>query len=154
MDLAALLVVLGMAILTVAYVGRPLIEGSHREPGARERRLSSLRAEYDQALSLLHELEMDFAMGKIEEADYLEQRATRLARGAAVLREIDELAAAAAQAGESLVPPSAPADGDLEARVAQLRERAGGFCGRCGQLLLLGDRFCSRCGHPVPGPGT
>jgi hypothetical protein len=148
MELAPLLVVLGLAAVAVAYIARPLVEGRSREPDASERRLSTLRAEQDQTLDLLHEIDMDYAMGKIEPADYQAQRAARVSQGAALLREIDELRAAApAFAAAS----SASKDGDLEARVAQLRKRAAGFCGNCRNPLVLEDRFCSRCGQPVPG---
>jgi hypothetical protein len=149
MELGPLLVVLGLAAVTVAYIARPLVEGRSREPDAGERRLSALRADQDQTLALLDEIDMDYTMGKIEPADYQAQRAARVNHGAAVLREIDELLAAA-PADASLASP-APKDDDLEARVAQLRTRAGGFCGRCGNPLVLEDLFCSRCGQPVPG---
>jgi hypothetical protein len=148
MNLAPLLVVLGLAALAVAYVARPLVEARSREPDARERRLSAVQAEQDQILALLNELDMDYAMGKIEPADYQAERAARVTQGADRLREIDALRAAAPVPG----PASAvPTDDDLEARLAELRTRAGGFCGRCGNPLTLEDRFCSRCGQPVPG---
>ena len=148
MELAPLLVVLGLAAVTVAYIARPLVEGRSREPDARERRLSTLRAEQDQLLDLLHELDMDYAMGKVEAEDYQAQRAARVHQGAALLRELDELRAAA-----PAVAPAVLTDDSLEARVAQLRTRAGGFCGRCGNPLVLEDRFCSRCGQPAAGAG-
>ena len=148
MELAALLVILALAVIAAAYIVRPLREGSAREPDERERRLSALRAEEDQTLALLDELDMDYAMGRIEPEDYQASRAARISRGAALLREIDELSAGAPPADEARASPVvAP---DLEARVAQLRARAGGFCGNCGGPLVLGDRFCSRCGHPAP----
>jgi len=149
MELAPLLVILGLAAVTVAYIARPLVEGRSREPDVRERRLSALRAEQDQLLDLLHELEMDYAMGKIEPEDFRAQRAARVHQGAALLRELDELRAAAPAAAL----PAALKDDDLERRVAQLRRTAGGFCGRCGNPLVLEDLFCSRCGQPVPGAG-
>ncbi len=149
MELAPLLVVLGLAAVTVAYIARPLVEGRSREPDAGERRLSALRAEQDQLLDLLHELEMDYAMGKIEPEDFQAQRAARVHQGAALLRELDELRSAAPAAAL----PAALKDDDLERRVAQLRRTASGFCGRCGNPLVLEDLFCSRCGQPVPGAG-
>src|SRR3970040_341943 len=146
MERAPRLVVLGLAAVTVAYLARPLVEGRSREPDARERRLSALRAEQDQLLDLLHELEMDYAMGKIEPEDFQAQRAARVHQGAALLRELDELRSVAPAA----VLPAALKDDDLERRVAQLRRTAGGVCGRCGNPLVLEDLFCSRCGQPVP----
>ncbi|HMK08244.1 MAG TPA: zinc ribbon domain-containing protein [Anaerolineales bacterium] len=145
MELASLLVVLALAVIAAVFIARPLVEGRAREPSAAERRLSALRAEQDQILALLHELDMDYAMGKIEPGDYEAQRSARMSQGAALLREIDSLEKEAAAAG----PP--PTAADLEASVAELRTRAAGFCGRCGNPLVIEDRFCSRCGQPVPG---
>jgi hypothetical protein len=125
------------------------VEGRSREPDADERRLSALRAEQDQLLDLLHELDMDYAMGKVEPEDYQAQRSARVSQGAALLREIDELRTVTPDAAATALPP----DADMEARVAQLRTRAGGFCVRCGNPLVLEDRFCSRCGQPVAGAG-
>ena len=149
MELAALLVVLALALVAAAFIGRPLREGSAREPDERERRLSALRAEQDQTLALLDELDMDYTMGRIEPEDYQASRSARISRGAALLREIDELSAEAPLADATRASPAMASD--LEARVAQLRARAGGFCSNCGSPLVLGDRFCSRCGHPAPG---
>jgi hypothetical protein len=149
MELAPLLIVLALVAVAVAYIARPLVEGRSREPDARERRLSALRAEQDQVLSLLHELDMDFTMGKIEAEDYQEARAVRVSQGASVLREIDELRAAEPAGAAAM--SSAPNVLDLEARSAQLRRQAAGFCSRCGNPLVLEDRFCSRCGQPVVG---
>jgi hypothetical protein len=148
MELAPLLVVLGLVVVTAAYIARPLVEGSGHEPDARERRLSALRAEQDQILALIHELDMDYAMAKIDPADYQAQRSARVSHGAALLREIDELQATGPAAG---VAASSPVDADLEERIARLRKQAGGFCGHCGNPLVVEDRFCSRCGQPVPG---
>jgi len=145
MDLAPLLVVLALAVIAAVFIARPLVEGRGREPSAAERRLSALRAEQDQVLALLHELDMDYTMGKIEPEDYQTQRAARLSQGADLLREIDSLE------GELPAAPARPPDEDLENRVAQLRSRAAGFCRRCGNPLVLEDRFCTRCGQPVPG---
>ena len=148
MELAALLVILALAVVAAAFVIRPLREASAREPDERERRLSALRAEEDQTLALLDELDMDYAMGRIEPEDYRASRAARVSHGAALLRQIDELSAEAPPADPRALPAAAS---DIEARVAQLRARAGGFCGNCGGPLVLGDRFCSRCCQPVRG---
>lgn len=145
MEWAALLLVAGMAVLAVAFIARPLIEGRAREPGEADRRLSALYAERDQTLSLLQELDMDYAMGKITPEDYQAQRGEHVRRGADLLREIDVLEPTAAVSG---VPATSS---DLEGRIAQLRERAAGFCARCGNPIVLDDRFCSTCGHPTGG---
>ncbi len=147
MEIGALLVVAGLALAAAAFIARPLIDRQAREPAEAERRLSALRAEQDQVLALLQELDMDFAMGKIEPAAYQADRAERLRRGAELLREIDGLAGAA----PTRRPVGPPVGDDLERRVAQLRSQAAGFCGQCGSPLAVGDKFCPRCGHPSLG---
>lgn len=146
MDWMALLLVAGMAVLAAAYIARPLIVGQAHEPGARERRLSTLYAERDQILSLIRELDVDYTLGKIVPEDYQAQRAAYVRRGADLLRAIDEL--------EPMAAPGSAAAGDttdVEARIARLRARAAGFCVKCGNPLVVGDRFCSSCGQPVSG---
>src|SRR3990172_5279669 len=135
MELAPLLVVLGLAAVTVAYIARPLVEGRSREPDVRERRLSALRAEQDQLLDLLHELEMDYAMGKIEPDDFQAQRAARVHQGAALLRELDEL-----RSPPHPRPPDPARDNprprrggvDLPREVRRLSRRMGGRPGTPG----------------------
>lgn len=147
MEVGALLVVAGLALAAAAFIARPLVDRRASEPAEAERRLSALRAEQDQVLALLQELDMDYAMGKIEPAAYQADRAERLQRGAELLREIDELAVAV----PIHRPVGTPVDDDLERRVARLRSQAAGFCGQCGSPLARGDKFCPRCGHPSPG---
>jgi hypothetical protein len=144
MDWTALVLVAGMAVVAIAYIVRPLIVGQAYEPGARERRLSTLYAERDQTLSLIRELDVDYTLGKILPEDYQAQRAEYVRRGADLLRSIDELAPTAVAGGAET-----PGTTDIEARIAQLRARAAGFCSQCGNPLVLGDRFCSSCGKPV-----
>jgi hypothetical protein len=168
MDPATALVLLAMLILTGAFIARPLAAGGGKAVDEGERRLSTLYAQQDQILAFLQELDMDFAMGKILPEDHEAQRAEWLARGADVLKEIDELGNSRAGPGDL--------DVQLEAKVARLRQTIGqdsesalekslevevarrkealrsaaGYCGHCGQPLVAGDRFCSRCGTPVP----
>jgi len=144
-DLGSLLIVAAIAVLAIAFVVRPLANGAEPALSEEERRHSALQAARDQVLSALVEMDADYAMGKIEAEDYRRDRAELLARGAQVLREID-------QAG-----PAASSDGgewgvEVEARVARLRADSvsgDAFCAQCGSRLQPGDRFCSRCGTPV-----
>ncbi|HET7011422.1 MAG TPA: zinc ribbon domain-containing protein [Anaerolineales bacterium] len=153
MDVATVLVIAAMVILAAAFVTRPLARDEGRAVNEDERDLSALYAEQDQVLSLLYDLDTDYAMGKILPEDYERQRAEQVTRGAEVLKEIDRLA--------TRRPPGSPPEDMLETRleteVARIRERlvtSAGYCGNCGNALTAGDRFCARCGSPVPAAGA
>lgn len=145
MDLGSLLIMVGLILLVVAFLARPLAEKRTSAVTAGEHRLSALQAERDKILTMIREIEMDHAMGKIGADDFRAQRAALVARGASVLRELDMQGAAAAP--DDL-------DAAIEAAVAARRGRTPpgpkGFCTRCGQPLQRGDRFCPRCGAPAP----
>ena len=143
MEIGGLLISLAILVLVVAFVARPLIERQAQPVSEADRELSALQAERDRILLLLQDLEMDQAMGKVAAEDYAAQRAPLVARGAEVLRQIDER--------QPAVPGRRGVDDDLEREIARRRmSAAGGFCGQCGTALHAGDRFCIRCGAPVP----
>ena len=150
MDLGSILILIGLTLLVVAFIARPLAERRSRLVTPEEHRLSGLQAERDKILAMIREVEMDHAMGKIPDGDFETQRAALVARGSSVLREID------AQAGASASPAAADdLDAAIEAAVTARRAPAGGgkaagFCTTCGQAQQAGDRFCSRCGAPAP----
>jgi hypothetical protein len=145
MDLGSLLIVIGLILAVIAFLARPLVENRALVVNAGDHRLSALQAERDSILTMIREIEMDHAMGKIGTDDFQEQRAALVARGAAVLRELDALGGASA--ADSV-------DTAIEAAVAARRGRTAlktaGFCAHCGRPLRRGDRFCASCGTPVP----
>lgn len=152
MDVGSILILIGLTLLVVAFIARPLAERRSRLVTAEEHVLSGLQAERDKILAMIRETEMDHAMGKIPDSDFEIQRAALVAQGAALLRAID------AQGGAAALPAPAAADdldAAIEAAVASRRAPAAaggaaGFCTTCGQALQGGDRFCARCGAPVP----
>ena len=145
MDLGSILIIVGLIVAVVAFLARPLAENRVSAVTAGDHRLSALQAERDKILTMIREIEMDHAMGKIREHDFQEQRAALVARGATALRELDALGGA--HAAEDV-------DAAIEAAVAERRGRtapkAAGFCAHCGRALQRGDRFCASCGTPVP----
>jgi len=145
MDLGSLLIMVGLVVAVVAFLARPLVENRSLAVTAGDRRLSALQAERDAILTMIREIEMDHAMGKICEDDFQEQRGALVARGSSVLRELDALGGTFR--GEDL-------DAAIEVAVAERRGRtppaAAGFCEHCGRALQRGDRFCARCGAPAP----
>jgi len=149
MDLGSFLIMTGLGLLVVAFLARPLMERRAAGVTADEHLISALQAERDKILTMLREIEMDQAMGKIGAEDFQVQRTAHVNSGSAVLRELD---------GLGVVPADGPAepedlDAAIEAAVAARRRAAptgdAGFCTRCGQPLQPNDRFCARCGAPV-----
>jgi hypothetical protein len=157
MDIGSLLIIFALLIIIVAFIARPLIE---KHPGMVtevKRYDSELRAERDQILMNLQELDMDHAMGKISGDEYENQRTVWVARGAAILRELDRLD------GVKPIEPSPSSEEtdrslqDLETQIEmEIRRRRGlgkegavKYCPQCGNKLHAGDRFCTRCGSEV-----
>jgi len=167
MDLGAILLLLGVLILVAMYVARPFMV-RERRLAAEEHELSVLMAERDRILNALQELDFDHTLGKIPDEDYPSQRATLLQKGTDVLRQLDEMqpslaagttedrleaaiVARRADAGET--QSSGMSDEDLEELIAKRRtarkDKAGGFCPKCGKPILVTDSFCPNCGRPL-----
>ncbi len=147
MDIGSVLVLLAVAVLAAAFVARPLVEKQSPADGPQDRRLSGIQAELDRVMATIQELDMDSAMDKIAPSEHLSQRANLVARGAALMRQRDEM-----QGGPSIPPEAGSLDSLIEAEVARirgLRESPAGFCGNCGEPAVSGDRFCVRCGAPL-----
>lgn len=152
MEIGAILFSLAMILLVAAYVLQPLAgveRGGYRDTS---RKLSALQAERDRVLDSIQEIDMDNAMGKVQEQDYLRQRQALASEGAEILRSIDELQRNGAPDESAM---------ELEAAVAQLRGKSStsssraveddsdpieGGCPACGQKIFHGDRFCTNCG--------
>ncbi len=168
------LVALGLPV--GLWLLRPLGKTEGDAVSDREQRLSALLAEKDAIMTALAELEMDYRSGRVPEADYREQRAALMERGAAVLKELEALQAeeteaasapaahlSAASPAEAPAPTATveprPTDGrdledDIEALLRTRRQvqqaRYVGFCPSCGAALRVGHRFCPLCGAEVP----
>ncbi len=146
MDPGSIMIGLALALVAGAYVARPLfMDGAVADASALERRLSELYAARDRVLTTLEELDLDFAMGKLLEADYRQQRQALVLEGAEVLRSIDEL-----QTEEGAEAGSPDLEAEIEAAVARLRSQRAegeeGFCPACGARIYAGDQFCVQCG--------
>ncbi len=176
MDIGAIFFVLAVLTLVGLFVGQPFMQPRSRGAWQEDHAYSALMAEYEQTVNALQELDFDNLLGKVPLDDYPRQRAALLTRGAGLLRRLDEFAAenqagkdaqarleaavAARRADASATEPtSGLSDEDLEARIAARRkarsttqwhkEKAGGFCPKCGKPILASDRFCPACGKAV-----
>ena len=178
MDMGSLFLILALLVLVVLFIARPFFETKSQNIGAQpataeELERSSLMAEHDRLLNALQELDFDYTLGKIPEADYPAQRAQLLTHGADVLRRLDAfqenpvdedaearieavIAARRADArrpvavGAGGLPGAAAPDDELEqvisGRRRQRQEKAAGFCPKCGGPVQKSDRFCPKCG--------
>ncbi len=114
MDIGAILIGLAVLILVVFLVSQPLMDRRQR----REKTVSEadrLGDERDRILTTLRDLDFDHASGKVLEEDYAPRRASLVAEGAAVLKQLDELKPAS----------PAPLEDEVEQAIAARRHAAG-----------------------------
>lgn len=169
MDIGALLVTLALLTLIGLFIAQPYTQRQSRRGREQDHELSALLAEYDRTVSALQEMDFDNTLGKIPAEDFPQQRAELLARGADLLRRLDELqpqqegrdtrsrveAAVATRRADASAKRSAAEidDDELEALISSRRKarkgKSTGFCPRCGKPILSSDRFCPACGKAV-----
>jgi len=175
MEIAAILLTLGVTILVGLYLYIPFIERQARRVTAEDHELSSLLAERDRVVNSLQELDFDFNLGKIPEGEYPTQRATLLQKGADILRQIDSFSALtptpsprgrgemdaesrlenaiATRRGDASSNPSELTDDDIESMIVSRRKsrngKSAGFCPKCGKPVLSSDKFCPSCGKSL-----
>lgn len=169
MEIAAILLTLGVIILVGLYLYAPFLERQARNVTREEHELSALMAERDRVINSLQELDFDFKLGKIPEGEYPVQRTALLQKGANILQEIDsfsprsgsaqdtearlENAVAARRADTSVKQKDGLSDDDIESMISARRkthkDKSAGFCPKCGKPVMESDRFCPSCGKSL-----
>ncbi len=174
MDLGSLFLLLALLILVAVFIARPLLDRKAQAVSEEEQILSTWLARRDRVIDALQELDFDFKLGKIPEADYPAQRAMLLQQGAEILKKLDtlhpqhgpttdalEVVIAARRAQSQALPENGtlpattarPPDDDLENLIATRRgkqkTKSAGFCSQCGHPNQANDKFCSKCGAKV-----
>jgi hypothetical protein len=153
MDIGSILIILALLIVVVGFIARPILEKRGVSVTDSSRKISALQADRDQVLMVLQELDMDHTMGKILTEDYDAQRPSLVARGARILRELDQLGALTATTIKSNGHEDQDMDAVIEAEIMRRRktptDKSAGFCSQCGNALQVGDRFCTSCGAKV-----
>lgn len=178
MEIGAIFFILAVVTLVGMYVGQPYLQRRGRRATQEDHEYSTLMADYDRTVNTLQELDFDNALGKVPVEDYPRQRAEFLAKGAELLRKLDELAPASSPSGNGARDGSKNAESRIEAAVASRRAdasaqkavaalddddlesliasrrktrngKSAGFCPKCGTPILVSDRFCPSCGKAI-----
>lgn len=155
------LVAILISFVAIYYAVSPLLQPGQSTLLAEDDRMLDLLGRKDSTLQAIKDLEFDYRVGKIDQADFqrLDSRLRRQAIG--LIQQIERLA-----------PETASLDEELERIIAQFRQpvASGGdevapedredapvaqatrFCTTCGKPLEAGHKFCAYCGTPVPQP--
>ena len=167
MDLASILLILAVLILTAAFIARPFFEKKSRSGQGRdtvtaaalaqkEHTRSSLLAEKERALNSLQELDFDHSLQKIPEGSYSEQRSALMIQAAGILKQLEDMGFAQEPvSSRSMGGHTGVQEGydELEELIAQrrgeMKEKSTGFCPRCGKAVKASDRFCPKCGATI-----
>jgi hypothetical protein len=134
-----------MVALAGVYVLMPLFrepKGNLEAELLAETELDRLLARKATVYSNLKELEFEYKMGRLGDADFKRLEAGYRAEAAVVLQKLDELGVA-----EEL-------DEKIEKEVAVRKSRLhaageGVTCPACGVSLIPGKKFCADCGHKL-----
>ena len=143
-----ILVALVILLLAFVVMGYPLYAARPRAWASPSSGLGDLIAQRDGIYATLRDLDLDYQLGKLDDADYRERREKHLARAAGVLKRLD------VWRDQS---PNAVGDAELEREIAafrQVKPSANGngrsrYCSNCGHPAGSDDRFCGKCGHAL-----
>jgi hypothetical protein len=180
MDVPSLFLILAVALLVGVFISRPFANRRsatekliHPAADENEIRRSSLLAERDRVLMALQDLEFDYTLGKIPAETYPVQRTELLTKGAAVLRQLDELmgtkattsaesrleAVVAARRADAMVQPAHQAEAVSAGFPAPAGVRRPPASGEDDIEALVAARrqvrqekaggFCPKCGRPA-----
>jgi hypothetical protein len=151
MDIGSLLLALALILLVIAFVARPVVAPSRRATESAPPDAGDLVAQREAVLVELRDLDFDHTIGKIDDQDHAAQRARLVARGAALLRALDQ------QPADAALNPASDPDAEIERLVLARRKRpqAPGAkksaahparCPHCRRPISLDDKFCPHCG--------
>lgn len=112
MSIPGILVALVLVALSVSIVALPLLRANNsrsRQALARKARDEILTA-YERVLTVIRDLDEDFQTGKLQQAEYQEERARRVQQGTALLQQLEALETAQAWQASAEAPTTNPVD--------------------------------------------
>ena len=145
-----------IALGALALVAYPLFQ--RKEPLAVRRPLNGevedLHSQREAVYGAIKELDFEYQLGNLSQADYQDLRSEYRQRAAAVLKAMDDLGEPKPQKAST----GPDWDERIEAAVLSLRAKRGPtparlkgqgrFCPSCGTAAEPEDRFCAACGNP------
>ncbi len=129
-----------LVIGVIAFIAYPLFSTSRAGISDAPNALETLVAQRDSTYDAIRDLDFDFQMGKLSQADYESLRDRSKVRAAQILKQIDELsgngnhAEAEAQIEAQVAQLRKAKTDDIEAQVAQLRAKRSGIEAEVAQL--------------------
>jgi rRNA maturation endonuclease Nob1 len=131
MDASFFFIAFLLALLVGAFIARPFMNpASAARPTAEA---EALHTEREAVLTALRDLDFDHTTGKIADADYAPQREALVARGVALLQQLE-------------AQPAAPfTDEALETEIRAARQHIRA-CPQCHAPASPADKFCAKCG--------
>jgi hypothetical protein len=125
--------------LTLLFIAYPLLNRRASDIAGGdvpESELTDLLYKKESAYIALKDLDFDYKMGKIDDADYQEMKSRFEMDAVALLGRIDDL-----EAGVS----AKPARGGATPMAGDMR-----FCVKCGAKTGADFNFCGKCGAAIP----
>jgi hypothetical protein len=173
MDIGSILLLLGILVVVMLFILQPFIDERRNKvlitealpTIEKEMHISSMLAERERILRALQELDFDFNLGKIPEADYPTQRQFLLQKGAEVIKKLDEISgddqskdqltriediirgdSSKVHIEDEKIVKDADVESLIAARKRTKESKPDGFCPKCGKPVSKIDKFCSKCG--------
>ena len=130
--------VIGMIIVVVLcwYIGQPVLFGGLARAGSAGsggKALRDLALRKEEVMLTLKDLEMDFKMKKISEADYRALYSEAVHQGSLLVQQIETTK----NAPETRRPAESPVKPTHK------------FCTHCGTARVAGAKFCGECGQQI-----
>ena len=139
MVLTSILIVVAVGLLAFAVISKPFHEGLD-DKGLQELPDKDLIVLNSKCKNWLHDLEVEYSTGKLDEQGYLHQKSV-------LENQIEQIET---RLNDAEIENKQALEKDVENLISGRRmervERSAGFCVNCGAPLQQSDVFCSKCG--------
>lgn len=162
--LLAVAVAAVLSLAAIFYTIAPLLKPGRAMLVVEDDRLTQLLERKDATLRAIKDLEFDYRVGKMDEADFqrLDQRLRHQAIGliqqiekiAPVTNDVDVALEAAIARRRKLAAQASAAPERTKGGLSTVASTVARYCVNCGHALEPGHKFCAECGAPVAAPAA